>query len=276
MAFRPVGLNPQYLTLSGSSLTVLAGGTLTFYATGTTTPKDTFSDVDLAILNPNPVTLDAEGRPETDIWGSGSYTVLLKDSDGATIWTRDDVLSDSDVPDQTGHNGQFLTTSGTGTDWTAIDQLPDQTGSAGKWLKTDGVNAAWNALDLSAGAFASMAGWLCKNMQEVIQTVTVSGATTNIDLSLGGIVELVHTLDTTLTFSNSPSVGRGLVVTIIRIKDASATSRALTLPSGKKNAGGVAPTLTQTTGAQDIFSVLVVNGATVGAVNYWSGTSAYA
>lgn len=62
-----------------------------FYIPNTLTPKNTWQDSGLTILNTNPVNLDAAGRAV--IWGSGSYRQIVKDAVGNTIW--DQVTSDS-------------------------------------------------------------------------------------------------------------------------------------------------------------------------------------
>lgn len=69
----------------------LAGGTVTFYIPGTTTPKDTYQDIDLTILNTNPVQLDAAGTAV--IWGSGAYRQIVMDSNGVTIWDQTTAVS---------------------------------------------------------------------------------------------------------------------------------------------------------------------------------------
>lgn len=71
-----------------------AGGSLTFYESETSTPLDTYNDPDLAAphLNSNPVTLNSAGWPDVNIFLQNElYRVVLKDSSGNTIWTRDDV-----------------------------------------------------------------------------------------------------------------------------------------------------------------------------------------
>jgi len=79
----------------------LVGGLLYTYEAGTDTPKETYSDPSLETENTNPVELDSRG--EALVYGSGSYKLVLKDSDEVTIWTVDDVtivgvssVSDSD------------------------------------------------------------------------------------------------------------------------------------------------------------------------------------
>ena len=70
----------------------LAGGLVYFYEAGTTTPKDTYSDQALSVPNTNPVELNARG--EADIYLDGIYKIVLKTSDGTTIWTKDDAYGD--------------------------------------------------------------------------------------------------------------------------------------------------------------------------------------
>ena len=78
---------PVFFDLLG--IQPVAGGSLYFYEIGTTTPKDTWSDVDMTTLNVNPIPLDASGRSSLNIFMDGDYTVICTDSLGATIWTRD-------------------------------------------------------------------------------------------------------------------------------------------------------------------------------------------
>lgn len=67
----------------------LKGGRVyTFYA-GTSTPKETYKDVDLLIPNTNPVLLDDTGA--ADIYLKGSYRIRVLDRFGALIEEQDDV-----------------------------------------------------------------------------------------------------------------------------------------------------------------------------------------
>lgn len=56
----------------------------------------------------------------------------------------------TDLPDQTGNAGKFLTTDGTNPSWAEVDALPSQTGQSGKYLTTDGTDASW--AEVEAGA----------------------------------------------------------------------------------------------------------------------------
>lgn len=64
----------------------LAGGFVYFYEPGTTTPKDTWKDINLTVPNANPIVLDGSGRAV--IWGNGIYRQVLTDSLGNLIWDQ--------------------------------------------------------------------------------------------------------------------------------------------------------------------------------------------
>lgn len=64
----------------------LAGGKVSFYSVGTNTPKDTYQDDQLTILNTNPVILNARG--EASIYGSGAYRQVLRDASDVLIWDQ--------------------------------------------------------------------------------------------------------------------------------------------------------------------------------------------
>lgn len=142
--FRILNQAPQYLLPNGQ---VNAGGSLAFYETDLTTLKNTWSDPDKSTLNANPVELDAAGRTETDVWGDGEYGVVLKDADGAVIWTRNNVEATggagTTIPAL--EAGKFLTNNGTILQWQDITSnlLPDQSGSNSYILSTDGANPIW-------------------------------------------------------------------------------------------------------------------------------------
>lgn len=144
-SFRPLGQFNQYFLDDGS---VNAGGSITFYETDLTTLKDTFSDPDLTVPNSNPVLLDADGRLSTDVWGSGVYGAVLKDSLGTIIETRNNIQSGADpglvIPALIAN--AFLTNDGSNLLWSLISQVPDPTGSNGNWLTTDGSNFIWAPL----------------------------------------------------------------------------------------------------------------------------------
>lgn len=75
--------------------TVCAGGKVYTYAAGTTNPKQTFSDADGTVPNPNPILLDAHG--EAVIFWDGSYKVDVHQADGQQVtgYPVDNVRTDA-------------------------------------------------------------------------------------------------------------------------------------------------------------------------------------
>jgi hypothetical protein len=92
----PVNLSPvagaaqQFFSNSGVPL---AGGLLYTYAAGTTTPLATFTTAAGSTANSNPIVLNSAGRLDNEVWLTSTltYKFLLKDSDGVTIATYDDI-----------------------------------------------------------------------------------------------------------------------------------------------------------------------------------------
>lgn len=142
MSFRILDQAPQYLLPSGK---VNAGGRLYFYETDLSTPKPTWSDEALTVLNTNPVLMDGAGRTVTDVWGDGEYGVVMADSAGVTIWTRNNVRSDATAGTQIPalQSGYFLTNDGSVLQWQQIVLIPDLTGTNGNILYSDGALPYW-------------------------------------------------------------------------------------------------------------------------------------
>lgn len=74
----------------------MPGAQLFFYQTGTSTKQNTYADVDLGTVNPNPVLADANGRfPDIFLIPSTPYKVQLwtaptpDDPTGTQVWSRD-------------------------------------------------------------------------------------------------------------------------------------------------------------------------------------------
>jgi len=118
-------------------------GTLTFYEIGTTELKDTWSDHDMGTPNENPVPLDSAARTETQVWGDGEYTIVLRNEAGETVWTREwrpEQTAGLSIP--TLAEG-FLTNDGSNLLW-GDPLIPlDPTGQSGRLLSTDGANFIW-------------------------------------------------------------------------------------------------------------------------------------
>lgn len=80
----------------------LDGGSVTVYQAGTTTTIQLYNDDDLAggHETSNPITLLSDGRHAITYFSTQAYKVLVKDSSGNTIYTRDNI--DPGVPVGTG------------------------------------------------------------------------------------------------------------------------------------------------------------------------------
>lgn len=153
-AFR---LYPTFQTFFSDDGTLLAGGELRFFTAGTSTPKDVFGEKALSTNNGSTITLDAAGRPEHPIWGSGQYDVGLYDADAVKV--GEDLTVEISGGEATAlpalQAGDFLTNDGAVMSWADILQLPDPTGSANKILGTDGTT--WYPVDRPADGAAGTA-----------------------------------------------------------------------------------------------------------------------
>lgn len=78
----------------GDGITPSDGAQLFFYITGTSTPKNTYSDEALTTANTNPVVADSDGL-FSNIWvGDGErFKVILKDKYDLEVWSSDPVVS---------------------------------------------------------------------------------------------------------------------------------------------------------------------------------------
>ena len=67
----------------------LAGGSITSYSNQTSIPKALYFDIALQNACPNPLSLDSAGFAPEFYLGEGLYTLVIKDSFGNIIATRD-------------------------------------------------------------------------------------------------------------------------------------------------------------------------------------------
>lgn len=206
MAFRYVTPVEQYLL--SDAVKVLAGGNLYFYDSGTSNPRATYADPDLSAENTNPVILDASGRPNADIWMSGSYRVVLKDASGATLWTRDDVQGPADLPALAGNEGRALFTDGESLEWRDVSQVPPVAGQSGKVLTNDGETPFWQN-PASSGIPALIADKWLTNDGTVMQWKDLPGAiSSGTSFQVGQI--LVQTGSDTITASGTQSAQKAI------------------------------------------------------------------
>jgi hypothetical protein len=100
--------NPNFKESDANGLPY-KGGSLYFYIAGTVTPQNTYPTIAdaIALTNPNsnPIILNTLGEPTATaiVLSPGlSYKVILKDINGNTIWTLDNIKFDNGVYDQYG------------------------------------------------------------------------------------------------------------------------------------------------------------------------------
>ena len=87
-------------------------GTVEVQDAGTTTPRAIYTDTGLSVAATNPIPLDSAGRATQGIiyTATGAYKVIVKDSGGSTIYTRDNI--DPGVP--VGSGALAIANGGTG------------------------------------------------------------------------------------------------------------------------------------------------------------------
>ena len=95
---------------------------------------------------------------------------------------------------------------------------------------------------------------------ETVQTIGASGTARTLSLGSGTFISLTLSANCTLTF---PAAAPGVAVSfsLEAVQDA-AGSRTITWPASIKWAGGVAPVLSTTPGALDIFNFYTIDGGT--------------
>lgn len=91
---------------------ILSAGFVYTYVAGTSTPVATYTDVDLAVPNANPIELDAAGRCTIFLAPGTSYKYVVKTAAGATVWTQDDI---DPVAGSAGELGECFVFGGTST-----------------------------------------------------------------------------------------------------------------------------------------------------------------
>ncbi len=97
---------------------------------------------------------------------------------------------------------------------------------------------------------------------ETKQNVTAV-ASTVIDLTLGNVIQLTQAVSiTSLAFNNPSPTGNMMTVTLVRVHDATTNSYTITWPASVRWPGGVAPTLTQTANAVDVFLFMTMDAGT--------------
>ena len=224
--------------------------------------------------------------------------ILMLDASANTVYSINvgNIAGDS-LPAQSGQNGKYLTTDGTGLSWETVDAFPTQTSQTGKFLTTDGTNVSWATVD----ALPSQSGQAGEFLKTDGTTATWE-AVDALPSQTGQAGEFLQTDGTNATWEAldvSPNEGSYVIVNAAHsavlgtrlLCDTTSTPFTVTLPTTGLVAGeaisitdGVGNcatnNVTVTGGTNNIVSTAGTSGTTLlidddGAVVtlVWSGTS---
>ena len=213
----------QYLDANGAPL---AGGKVYYYIPYTTTAKNTWQDINLTILNTNPIILDSAG--ECIAWGSGAYRQQIYDVNDNLIWDQytygispagSNFISQEEV--QTATQGQTVFTLSTITYVPGINSLVVFVNGSKQVTGTNYTEMAGNTVTfvtgLNAGDVVDFYASLPATAQNMSNAVTVAyvppfsaSATTNVQAKLSQYVSVKDfgatgngTTDDTSSFQNA-------------------------------------------------------------------------
>lgn len=123
------------------------GSQLFFFVTGTSTPKDTFSNSAGTIPNTNPVIADSNGL-FSDIFITGTYKVVLKDKNDVQIWEADPVSEFAKLSDNA-FVKNFLTLKDGPASTSAVESISLEAGDLVKVVERangEGGGAFWSVI----------------------------------------------------------------------------------------------------------------------------------
>jgi hypothetical protein len=151
----------SFLQQADSNGVPLNAGTIDVYAAGTTTPLSLWSASDLTGAAANPITLDASGRHAITYIATASYKILVKNSAGTPIYTRDNIdpgvaIGSGALPVANGGTGAS-TAGGARTNLGAAAEST-VTSLSGDVLTLQGYHAGTGAMPLAAGTTAQRPG----------------------------------------------------------------------------------------------------------------------
>lgn len=156
MAAIPIPL-PMFQFLDNNA-NPLAGGLVESYAAGTSTLKALFTDSTGLTAHPNPVVLDSAGRAQ--LWGVGSYKLILKTSAGVTLWTVDNISGGGDTAIAVGQTQVTISSSAGVAVLTAAALVPAGARVRGVFLENLAAFGASQGLTgLNVGGMGVEDGW---------------------------------------------------------------------------------------------------------------------
>ena len=138
----------QFFDLNGDPL---SGGKVNTYEAGTSTRKATYTTAAASVANANPVILNSRGEANI-FWSTGSYKIVLTDSEDAEIYTVDNVTLSA-----TGTAGASFR-AGSGVPSDALGSDGDRylrTSNGAMYLKGGGVYSVESTLSLPASGIVN-------------------------------------------------------------------------------------------------------------------------
>lgn len=212
---KPMLAYQPYMQILNTDGTVLSGGIIYFYQTGTTTALTVYPTSADAVASTNgftSATLDSSGRPTvssavTDIYVTSAYKMVVKDSNGSTIRTVDNIVT----------LGQLISTAAKSTSYAVTVSDRDKVlvfdSSGGNKVPTlpavatagDGFRIAFKKMDTSANTIIITA-----NAAETIDgsnTMVLSQPYDYVELTCDGTQWIQSTFKT--FYKNIALVGSG-------------------------------------------------------------------
>jgi hypothetical protein len=137
----------QFLDSDGEPL---ANGYIFTYSAGTTSLKDTFTTDAATVVNPNPIPLDAAGRPQNQIWIQGSYRFDLYDVNDALVKSIDNVTSFTALNESGDPFFQSFSGTGSQTVFTLTESLGDDSKDILVFVNDESGDVGYNVQNPSA------------------------------------------------------------------------------------------------------------------------------
>lgn len=243
----------------------IAGAKANFYLTESTTRADTYSDAGLTTPNDNPVVADANGvLPAIYLDPDVTYRCILTDDDDVQIFDVDPVAQ----PQAAGE--VVVTDSGEYFTATTLNGILQEIGAGYSQKAADetisGIKTHSTYINMTDNEIRRP---MLRDIAYKTVPVTSSSGTATLNLEAGNSFTLTLSENTTIAI-NSPPASDDMGEVIVKIVQDS-SPRTVSWPSGTKWPGGTAPTISTTSGAEDIVILRTWDGGTT-----WYGNFAQA
>lgn len=184
-------LAAPYSYFADSNGAPLAGGKIYTYIAGTTTPQASYTDSTAITPLANPVILDSAGRAQ--IWLSGTYKIVVKDSLDNTISTTDNITALSNSGDMMKATYDPANIGEQLVGLTAVQTLTNKTLTTPTVNQPNIVGVTTNS-SAAAGSVGEVISSVIAAASAITLTTTVAANITSISLTAGDwdVWGLVH------------------------------------------------------------------------------------